>query len=55
MTRHRSAFRSQVPLPHCELAHQQYDSGDSELKQEIPVSLLGKVSEVSDKNIETWA
>jgi hypothetical protein len=40
--------------PVCELAHQRYDSGDSELKQGIPVSLLGKVLDVSKNGIETW-
>ena len=54
MRRRRSAFRSQVQLPGCELAHEQYDLGDSELKQEIPVSLLGKVLGVSENGIESW-
>src|SRR6266436_7970461 len=37
MARHRSAFRSQMQLRPCELAHEQYDPGDSELKMETPV------------------
>jgi hypothetical protein len=37
MARHRSAFCSQMQLRPCEIAHEQYDSGDSELKKEIPV------------------
>jgi hypothetical protein len=37
MGRHHSAFGSQMQLRPCKIAHEQYASGDSELKKEIPV------------------
>jgi hypothetical protein len=36
MVRHHFAFRSQCSFGPCQIAHEQYNSGDSELKKEVP-------------------